>query len=515
MPEPFRLFNTLTRKIEDFEPLEPGKVGLYVCGMTVYDHIHVGHARAMVVFDAFVRYLRHRSWEVRFVRNFTDVDDKIIDRAKQAGIAWNELAQHHIEAFYQDIDALGLARPDEEPRVSTSMEAIQGLVTSLIDRGHAYVADGNVWFSVETDDDYGKLSHQKVEELRNPDDWAGKRAAADFALWKTAKPGEPSWDSPWGPGRPGWHIECSAMCQSCLGDTIDIHGGGLDLVFPHHENEIAQSESGTGKPFARYWMHNGMLTISSGRKMKGGVDEAGGDGPKKMGKSLGNVVNVRDALAEYPGEALRLFYLQNQYRSPLPWDETALPEALAMLDRLYQARDTAAAMKGQEPAERVAEQLGKDAQQVLELGRSFNEKFYAACDHDFNTAKALGFALELARAINRFSNHKKAIKRGGPVVAPALAAFATVDKALGLLQMDGAAFEQEVKAKRLKALGLDQSWIEEQLVARAQARADKDWQRADAIRAELDEKRVEVLDRPDGVAWRLRLGDDRASLAGG
>ena len=174
MPEPFRLFNTLTRKIEDFEPLEPGKVGLYVCGMTVYDHIHVGHARAMVVFDAFVRYLRHRSWDVRFVRNFTDVDDKIIDRAKQAGIAWNELAQHHIDAFYQDIDALGLARPDEEPRVSTSMEAIQGLITSLIDRGHAYVADGNVWFSVETDDDYGKLSHQKVEELRNPDDWCGQ-----------------------------------------------------------------------------------------------------------------------------------------------------------------------------------------------------------------------------------------------------------------------------------------------------------------------------------------------------
>ncbi|MEM9696747.1 MAG: cysteine--tRNA ligase, partial [Myxococcota bacterium] len=259
-PAPFRVYNSLTRQVEDFTPLQPGKVGLYVCGMTVYDHIHVGHARAMVVFDAFARYLRHRGWEVTFVRNHTDVDDKIIRRAAEKGQTPEALAQYYIDACTEDMRALGLVQPDAEPRVTGHIDDILALIQSLVDRGHAYVEAGTVWFSVETDDDYGKLSGQKVEELRNPDAWAGKRSPADFALWKGAKPGEPQWDSPWGPGRPGWHIECSAMCKATLGDTVDIHGGGLDLVFPHHENEIAQSESGNGQPFVRYWMHNGMLT---------------------------------------------------------------------------------------------------------------------------------------------------------------------------------------------------------------------------------------------------------------
>jgi cysteinyl-tRNA synthetase len=490
MPAPFSLYNTLHRKVEDFEPLQPGKVGLYVCGMTVYDHCHVGHARAMMVFDTFVRYLRHRGWEVSFVRNFTDVDDKIIARAADKGIDPLEFAQSYIDAFYEDMDGLGLIRPDHEPRVSKTMDDIIALIQSLIDREHAYVTDGNVWFSVETDEAYGKLSNQKVDELRNPDDFAGKRAATDFALWKRAKEGEPSWDTPWGPGRPGWHIECSAMAKTCLGDTIDIHGGGLDLVFPHHENEIAQSECGNGKPYVRYWMHNGMLTMSSGQK---------------MGKSLGNVINIRDALADFPAEALRLYYLQNQYRSPLPWNAEALPEALAMLSRLYEAREKAEAMGGAEDAAQVAAQLGGDAKRVLELGRGFKKKFHAAADHDFNTAQALGHLFELARAMNRFSNHKKAIKRGGPVVAPALKAFALVRDAFALLGMETAAFHEEVKNKRLAALGLDRASVDERIAARSQARTDKDWAQADAIRAELTEKQIEVLDRPDGVEWRVRL----------
>jgi len=490
MAASFTLYNTLHRQVEDFEPLHEGKVALYVCGMTVYDHCHVGHARAMVVFDTFVRYLRHRDWDVTFVRNFTDVDDKIIDRAKKNGedpLAW---AQKFIDAFYEDMDALGLVRPTHEPRVSESIDSIVALIQSLMDRGHAYVADGNVWFSVETDEEYGKLSNQKVGELKNPDDFSGKRAPADFALWKKAKEGEPAWDSPWGSGRPGWHIECSAMAKRCLGDTIDIHGGGLDLVFPHHENEVAQSECGNAAPYARYWMHNGLLTMSSGQK---------------MGKSLGNVINIRDALTAFPAEALRLYYLQNHYRSPLPWSDEALPEALGMLSRLYEAREKAEAMKGSEGADQVAKQLGEDAQKVLELGRGFAERFHAACDHDFNTAQALGHLFELARAVNRFAGHKKANKRGGPVVAPALAAFALARDGLGLLAMETGAFHDEVKRKRLSALGIDRAFIEERLEARAKARTDKDWAAADAIRDELAEKHIEVLDLADRVEWRVRL----------
>ncbi len=490
MGAPFQLYNTLSRKVEDFVPLEPGHVKLYVCGMTVYDHCHVGHARAMVVFDTFVRYLRHRDWKVTFVRNFTDVDDKIIARANERGEDPAALAERYIASFYRDMQGLGLIQPDHEPRVTSSMADIQALITALIDRGHAYAADGNVWFDVATDDSYGKLSNQKVDELRNPDDFSGKRAPADFALWKAAKPGEPAWDSPWGPGRPGWHIECSAMAKRCLGDTIDIHGGGLDLVFPHHENEIAQSECGNGTQYVRYWMHNGMLTMSSGQK---------------MGKSLGNVINVHDALEQFPAEALRLYYLQNQYRSPLPWSADALPEALGMLSRLYDAREKAEAMSGDEKPELLAQQMGSEAQALFELGRGFDKKFYGAVDHDFNTAKGLGLLFELARAVNRFARHKKANKRGRPLVAPALDAFALVTDAFGLMGMETSAFHAEVKQKRLAALGIDAGEVEQLLADRAAARQAKDWAKADAIRDTLSQKNIEVLDLPDRVEWRVRL----------
>jgi cysteinyl-tRNA synthetase len=490
MAHPFRLYNTLTRTIEDFQPLEPGHVGLYVCGMTVYDHAHVGHARAMVVFDAFVRYLRHRGWDVTFVRNFTDVDDKIIRRAGERGEDPLALADYYIQAFHEDVAALGLIAPDQEPRVTGSMASIQAMIQRLLDKGHAYVADGSVWFSVETFPDYGALSRQKVDELRSADEVAGKRNPADFALWKAAKPGEPSWDSAWGKGRPGWHIECSAMAGDCLGTTIDIHGGGLDLVFPHHENEIAQSECGNGERYVRYWMHNGLLTMSGGQK---------------MGKSLGNVINMRDALSAFPAEALRLYYLQNQYRSPLPWGNDALPEALGMLMRLYDARETAAAMEGSEDADQVVASLGADARRALELGKSFSDRFYAAMDNDFNTAMALGHLFELSRAINRFSRHKKARKRGGPVVAPGLRAFELVKGALGLMTMDTQAFHEEVKQKRLAAMGVDRDEVERMLIERVLARKNKEWARADAIREELEHRSIMVMDTPEGVDWRVRV----------
>ena len=407
-----------------------------------------------------------------------------------------EVLQRFIDAFHDETEMLGLMRPDEEPRVTERIESIRGMIEELVEKGHAYAAEGSVWFSVESDPAYGKLSGQKVEELRSADPEAGKRHAADFALWKASKPGEPAWPSAWGPGRPGWHIECSSMARDSLGETIDIHGGGLDLVFPHHENEVAQSESAHDCTYARYWMHNGLLTMSSGQK---------------MGKSLGNVINVADALADFPAEALRLYYLQNHYRSPLPWGDGALVDALAMLARLYEAREVAEAMGGaaanerEEDAERVASDLGKDAQTVLELGLGFEERFHEAMDADFNTAKALGQLFELARAVNRFGNHKKAKKRGGPVVAPALEAFALVGRAINLMTMSSEAFQAEVKAKRLKSLGISAEEIDAELEARSAARDAKDWARADEIRDGLEARGIVIMDRPDRVDWRVRL----------
>ncbi len=491
MPAPLRLYNTLSRSMEDFVPLQEGKITIYVCGMTVYDHCHVGHARAMVVFDAFVRYLRFRGWEVNYVRNFTDIDDKIIDRANELGEDPMDLAERFIAEFREDAANLGLIHPDSEPRVSTSIDAIQTLITTLIETDHAYENEGSVWYSVPSFSEYGKLSGQKVDELKSADEVAGKRHPADFALWKAIKPGEPSWDSPWGPGRPGWHIECSAMCCSELGTTIDIHGGGLDLVFPHHENEIAQSEGANKAPFSRYWMHNGLLTMSGGQK---------------MGKSLGNVFNVQDILVEYPAEALRLYYLQSAYRSALPWNAEALPDALGMLCRLYEAREVAEAMGGEEPAHQVAENLGSDALKVLEYSDAFETEFLACLDRDFNTSNAIARVFELVRAVNRFANHKKARTRGGPVVAQALKCFQLVSDALGLLSMDVSDFVEEVKERRLGAMGLSRDEIEGLIEQRAVARSSQEWAQADEIRDRLLDMNIVLMDRPDGVDWRVRVG---------
>ncbi len=489
-PAPFRIYNTLTKSVESFVPIEEGKIRLYVCGMTVYDHIHIGHGRAMVVFDAFARYLRYRGWEVNFVRNFTDVDDKIIKRAQERNIAPEELAQRYIDHFHQDTDQLGLMRPDQEPRVSTSISDIINMIHRLIDNGNAYEHNGSVLFSVKSYKDYGKLSRQNVDEHRSADEESGKRHPADFALWKAAKPNEPTWESPWGPGRPGWHIECSAMSCSCLGDKIDIHGGGVDLVFPHHENEIAQSECATGEQFATYWMHNGMLTMTGGQK---------------MGKSLGNVINIRDAIKEFPAESIRFYLLQNHYRSALPWSQTALTEALSMLARLYDAKEQALKMGGTEKAEHVAQSLGTDAQQVLDLGRSFEQKILKVLDEDFNTSQCLSIAFELARAINRFAAHKKAKKRGGPVVSAALEGFDTLTKTLGILGSAPKEFQAEVKKKRLKAMGINAQEIEAQIEARAQARQNKDWALSDNIRDQLNAQGIVLMDTLSGVEWKIEL----------
>lgn len=490
MPSPFRLYNTLTNAPAPFEPLVDGQVDLYVCGMTVYDDAHIGHARAMTVFDAFVGYLRHRGWTVRYIRNVTDVDDKIIARAAEQRVDALDWADKYTRRFQEDMAALGLAAPDAEPRVSDNIGVIVTMIEQLIENGHAYATDGSVWFHVPGCADYGALSGQKVDQLRSDDANPGKQHPADFALWKAAKAGEPSWDSPWGPGRPGWHIECSAMACSTLGKTIDIHGGGLDLVFPHHENEIAQSTCANREPYARYWMHNGLLTMPSGQK---------------MGKSLGNSITIRDLLESYPSEALRLYYLQCHYRSPLPYDDNALPDALGMLARLYEAREVAESMAGDGDADAIAERMGPDAQDVLRLARDFETPFHSELDNDFNTAAALGHLFELSRAINKFSMHKKARSQGGPVVAAALEAYRLVADALGLMRMSTVAFHDHVKATRLPQLGCTANDIDALLAERSTARADKNWDRADAIRDELDKKSIVIMDRPDGTEWRIKL----------
>jgi cysteinyl-tRNA synthetase len=500
VPIPFRLYNTLTRQVEAFVPTTPDHVSMYVCGMTVYDHAHVGHARAFFIFDVFIRWLRANGWSVRFVRNYTDVDDKIIRRANQEGVEAMVIADRYIDSFREDCASLGLLPPDLEPRVSENIPEILAMVQKLVDGGHAYEADGSVWFSVRTYPEYGKLSHQDPDQLQSSGEGDGvKRETADFALWKGSKPGEPAWDSPWGPGRPGWHIECSAMNLAAIGTTIDIHGGGLDLVFPHHENEVAQSECANHTPYVRYWMHNGLLTLV--KKTDEGTFQSA-----KMGKSLGNAFNIKDALRSYPAEALRLYYTTAHYRSPLPWSEDAIPEALAMLARLYEAREVAAAMGGEGDPDAVAKELGPDAIEALSLSRSFGARFDAAMAEDFNTAEAMGYAFELARAINRFGNHKKARSRGGPIGRLALAAVERL-RTLGLLQLDGAAFQEEVKQKRLGAMGISREEVEQLIAARSAARAQKDWAAADRVREQLEALRILVMDRPDGVDWKVRLTD--------
>ncbi|MCP4806407.1 MAG: cysteine--tRNA ligase [Proteobacteria bacterium] len=495
-----QVYNSLGRTLETFTPAQPGKVSMYVCGMTVYDYCHIGHARAMITFDIVFRYLKWKGYDVTYVRNYTDVDDKIIQRAAENGEHPLELSQRFIEFLNEDLEALGLDLPTEQPKVSDNIDGIIALNASLIERGHAYASDGDVYFSVESFETYGKLSGKKVDDLI-----AGKRVAvgdkkrfpADFALWKAAKDGEVAWDSPWGRGRPGWHIECSVMSMKHLGETFDIHGGGIDLIFPHHENEIAQSECGTGHgPFSRYWLHNGHLTIESSDAE---------DGCEKMSKSLGNVVNIRDILKEVPAEALKLLYLQSHYRSPLPYSADRLAESISSLDRIYVAKEAAVQLGAKAP-KATLEQLSKEGHsKLVELVGGFRQRFEDAMDQDFNTAKAIGDLFELTRSINRASNDKALKKRGAALFAAAAELFDLYGDVMGFGGSDPDAWFEEFKLKRLKSIGMEPSWVEERLQGRLAARAEKDWAAADAIRDELLESGVIVMDGPDGsVTWRMR-----------
>ncbi|HWS03311.1 MAG TPA: cysteine--tRNA ligase [Gammaproteobacteria bacterium] len=454
------IHNSLTRRKEPFRPIEPGKVRMYVCGMTVYDYCHIGHARVMVVFDVIARYLRATGYHLTYVRNITDIDDKIIKRAQENGEDFMALTERFIQAMHEDSDALGVLPPDQEPRATAAMADIVRMVETLIARGHAYAAaNGDVYYDVSSFAAYGKLSGEQPDELRagaRVDVDEGKDDPLDFVLWKAAKPGEPAWDSPWGRGRPGWHIECSAMSNCCLGEHFDIHGGGMDLKFPHHENEIAQSEGATGHKFVNYWIHNGFVQ----------VDE------EKMSKSLGNFFTVREVLARYQPEVIRFFILGSHYRSPLNYTEDNLNKARSALARLYTALrgvDTA-------PGQRLD---------------SYATGFQAAMDDDFNTPEALAVLFDLASALNR-------AREQGESASDYAATLRELGEVLGLLQDNPDAFMQGSAG----ATGLSDAEIQGLIDARRAARVAKDWAESDRLRDVLKDQGVILEDGAQGTTWR-------------
>ncbi len=456
------IYNTLSGKKEEFQPIEPGKVRMYVCGMTVYDYCHMGHARVMVVFDMVVRYLRSRNFEVTYVRNITDIDDKIINRARENNETIDALTARYIAAMDEDAAVLGVQKPDLEPRATTHIEQIIGMIEKLVSNGCAYVASNqDVFFDVSKFASYGKLSGKHINELRSGarvEVQEAKDDPLDFVLWKAAKPGEPSWDSPWGPGRPGWHIECSAMSTHCLGDQFDIHGGGMDLQFPHHENEIAQSVCATGKPFVNLWMHNGFVRVND----------------EKMSKSLNNFFTVREVLKQYRAEEIRYFILSSHYRSPLNYTLENLNEARAALVRLYTAlRDVPYG----------------DATVTQDMYREFN----TVMDDDFNTPRAIAILHDIAHKINRLDRNSAEAK----ILAASLQYLGGI---LGLLGDNPTRFLQSTPAKSLMELSNDE--IEQLIAKRDQARKDKQFQQADQIRVELERQGIQLEDSPSGTIWR-------------
>ena len=456
-----QIYNTMTRKKEELIPLVPGQISMYACGPTVYNYFHIGNARPFIVFDTLRRYLEYRGYNVRFVQNFTDIDDKMIRRANEEGTTVKELGERFIKEYYHDADALGVRRASVNPRATEHIGEIISLVRTLIEKGHAYATpDGDVYFSVRSFDGYGKLSGQNIDDLENgarvdPDE--AKRDPLDFALWKAEKPGEPSWDSPWGKGRPGWHIECSAMSMAILGETFDIHGGGQDLIFPHHENEIAQSEAATGHPFARYWMHNGYINIDN----------------QKMSKSLGNFFTVRDIAKEFDLEAVRMFMLGVQYRNPVNFSREMIQQAQSVLERLRTAKERLA------EAQIAPSGTAEDAAFLEEL-QDIKTRFCEAMDDDLNTADAIGVLFDFARAANTFVTQP----RGKAAIEAGRALFDELSGVLGILT--------QKKTEELPAEAL--ALLEE----RQAVRKAKNFARADEIRDALKEMGFTVEDTATG-----------------
>ena len=461
-----KVYNTLTRKKEELVPITPGEIKIYACGPTVYNYIHIGNARPLCIFDILRRYLEYRGYNVKFVQNFTDIDDKIIRRANEEHADFSEISERYIKEFWTDADGLNVRHATINPKATENIDAIIQIISTLIEKGYAYEAQGDVYFSTEKFKDYGKLSHQPLEDLE-----AGarimvgevKREPMDFAVWKAAKPGEPAWDSPWGKGRPGWHIECSAMNWRYLGDTIDIHCGGQDLIFPHHENEIAQSECFTGKPFAHYWMHNGYINVDN----------------VKMSKSLGNFFTVRDVAEKYGYEPIRYLLISAQYRSPINYSTDIIEQCIAALNRLYTCRDSLDfELKNAADAEHDGDKA------IIDGFDKYREQFISAMDDDLNTADAIASIFELVRDINTNVVGKTPSKA---LVEGAIAMFDELTGVLGL-----------VYNRKTETLDSD---VEALIEARTNARKEKNWAEADRIRDQLKEMGIVLEDTAQGVKW--------------
>lgn len=461
-----KVYNTLTRKKEELVPITPGEIKMYACGPTVYNYIHIGNARPLCIFDILRRYLEYRGYNVKFVQNFTDIDDKIIRRANEEHVDFSEISERYIKEFWTDADGLNVRHATINPKATENIDAIIQIISTLIEKGYAYEAQGDVYFSTEKFKDYGKLSHQPLEDLE-----AGarimvgevKREPMDFAAWKAAKPGEPAWDSPWGKGRPGWHIECSAMNWRYLGDTIDIHCGGQDLIFPHHENEIAQSECFTGKPFAHYWMHNGYINVDN----------------VKMSKSLGNFFTVRDVAEKYGYEPIRYLLISAQYRSPINYSTDIIEQCISALNRLYTCRDSLDfELKNAVDAEHDGDKA------IIDGFDKYREQFISAMDDDLNTADAIASIFELVRDINTNVVGKTPSKA---LVEGAIAMFDELTGVLGL-----------VYNRKTETLDSD---VEALIEARTNARKEKNWAEADRIRDQLKEMGIVLEDTAQGVKW--------------
>ena len=479
-------YNTLTKSIEPLNTKETGKVGLYVCGVTVYNLCHIGHARAYVAFDVLVRALRTLGYSVKYVRNFTDVDDKIINAANEEGVEAMELANRYIDTFHEDMRALGCIEADIEPRVSTHINEIIEMVERLIERGHAYEVQGDVYFAVRSFPDYGRLSRRDLDDLR-----AGARVAPgeqkrdplDFALWKAKKPGEPAWESPWGEGRPGWHIECSAMSTTHLGCDIDIHGGGSDLIFPHHENEIAQSECATGEPYVRHWMHNGFVNIDN----------------EKMSKSLGNFFTIREVMERFSGEAIRYFLLTTHYRAPINFSDVPLMEAA---DRVVYLYETLAR------ADDAIEQ-GNTEREPLEIADKLNitARLNDSLCEDLNTPKVLALLSDALRAINGLVENPPDTKAERKRVAATLNVIRkdlnTVLSVVGIGENDPQTWLTNRRNRLANERGLDIAWVQEQIEQRQTAKDERDFAKADSLRDALSSQGIELLDKRMGTVWRL------------
>jgi cysteinyl-tRNA synthetase len=471
------VYNTLARKKEPLEPIEPGKVGIYTCGPTVYNFIHIGNARPFVIFDTVRRYLEYKGYKVTYVQNITDVDDKIINRANEEGVSASEIGERYTRYFFEDSDALGIRRADHHPKATELIPEMIALVEALLEKGYAYEIEGDVFYEISKFDGYGQLSHQNLDELME-----GVRVEVDprlhhpldFALWKSAKPGEPEWDSPWGKGRPGWHIECSVMSSKFLGDDFDIHCGGHDLIFPHHENEIAQSRAATGKGFARVWLHNGYLNI----------------GGAKMSKSVGNITLVREILNTTKHEVVRHFLLSAHYRKPIDYNEDSFAESESALQRVYTALDKAerqARLLEKRPNSQGAGEVPLD-----DLRKKLATDFDEAMDDDFNTPKAMAAIFDTVRSLNKILDGPEGWKCSPDELRAVIEKVRTLGDVLGLFQHGASGADS----------GLGEKLIDLLITLRAEARARKDYDLADSIRDRLSDLGIGLEDTPDGTFWR-------------